>query len=206
MINFATAFIQTGNILSIGDFYQGGYIAYLSGSAPNQHGIIMAPTNTPSGSFKNGSGTGVVPYWGSTLALVSGSFSTAIGGGKPNTLLMLSSSLTSGSYVSGSSNRAANEAQLFSFNGYNDWVIPSIQELSTIWNNLAVNSIGAPYSKWPTAFGGTGQDRSYMTSNQFNASRIYSVQLQEGGLTPGGQVSDVQDKNVQLNLRLIRYF
>ena len=205
MITFGTAFIQTQGVLSLGDFYQGGLITYLSGSYPDQHGIIMATTNAPIGSLKQSPTNGKVPSWGSIVGTVPGTFSTIIGGGSTNTQLMLSSSFTSGSYTSGSVlNRAVNEADVFTLNGYDDWVIPSNDELLAIWNALAINNIGGPYSIYPSG-GGTGLDRSYWTSTQFSTRDAYSVQLQDGPFTPGGLLFNTR-KDTLLNLRLIRYF
>jgi hypothetical protein len=205
MITFPTAFIQTQGVLSLGDFYQGGLITYLSGSYPDQHGIIMATTNAPVGSLRQSPTNGKVPFWGTNNS-VSGTFSSTINGGSTNTQLMLSSSFTSGSYTSGSAtNRAVNEADVFTLNGYDDWVIPSNDELLAIWNTLAVNNIGGPYSIYSTSGGGTGLDRQYWTSTQYSATEAYAVQLQEGPLTPGGLLVNTL-KSTILNLRLIRYF
>jgi hypothetical protein len=92
---------------AIGENYGGGIIFYIDGTG--QHGLIAAPTDQITGS-----------YWGCYATKIGGT-STAIGTGQANT-----TAIVNGCNTPGIAARVCNDLVL---NGYNDWFLPSKDEL-----------------------------------------------------------------------------
>jgi hypothetical protein len=122
------------NNLSLGDFYQGGFIAYfLQDGDPGydsqvRHGIIAAPNDL----------SGYIP-WGCQGTSIPGAHGDNIGTGMQNTLAILDSCTTAGI--------AAQLCNDLVLNGYDDWFLPSrfemyklnlnkdyVPNLATTWN------------------------------------------------------------------------
>ena len=108
--------------LSIGDTHQGGIIFYLDASGC--HGLISAPTNqSTSASWYNGNFTDTRGYG-------SGLFE-----GKYNTLMI--------NYSQGGATSAAAICGNLSLGGFNDWYLPSIEELNKMYLNIGQgNALG----------------------------------------------------------------
>ena len=108
--------------LSIGDTYQGGIIFYLD--ATGCHGLIAAPSDQSTGAqWYNGS-------YIDTRAYGSGLFE-----GKYNTVMI---NLSQGGATS-----AAAICGNLSLGGYNDWYLPSIEELYKMYQNIGQgNALG----------------------------------------------------------------
>ena len=108
--------------LAIGQTYQGGIIFYLDASGC--HGLISAPTNqSTSASWYNGNYT-------DTRAYGSGLFE-----GKYNTVMINNSQ--------GGATSAAAICGNLSLGGYNDWYLPSIEELNKMYQNIGQgNALG----------------------------------------------------------------
>jgi hypothetical protein len=119
----------TNATLSAGDPYQGGIIAYIfvSGNTGyvtgETHGIIVASINQSSSArWFNGTNT-------TTTAT-----GTAIGTGSSNTTKIITSQGNSGTY-------AARLCKTYGGGGYNDWYLPSRDELNRIYlNRTAIGS------------------------------------------------------------------
>jgi hypothetical protein len=109
--------------LSIGDTYQGGIIFYLRGTYPNQYGLVCAQNDQSKS----------VP-WYSQSYIFYGTTSTAIGSGQKNT-----SSLVS---ILGNGHYAARFCDDLVLNGYDDWFLPSRDELGLMYTNLKRNGFG----------------------------------------------------------------
>jgi uncharacterized protein (TIGR02145 family) len=106
-----------------GDSYQGGTIFHLTGSYPNQHGLVCAPADQSTGkSWYNGS------------YVVTGASATAVGTGQANTNTIVS--------VQGTGSYAAQICNDLVLNGYSDWFLPSIGELTLMYTNLKANGLG----------------------------------------------------------------
>ena len=101
--------------LSLGQYYQGGYIFYLDGSGC--HGLVAARFDQSASA-----------EWGCFGTLIGGT-STAIGTGQANTTAILNGCATM--------DIAARLCDLLVLSGFNDWFLPSKDELNLMWENLA---------------------------------------------------------------------
>ena len=119
----ATAF-RILNILSVGDDYQGGKIAYIlvdgdpGYDATTPHGLIAATEDQ---------GSGVRWYNGSYTT--TGATGTIIGTGLSNTNTIITSQGPT------STNYAAGLARAYTGGGFTDWYLPSINELGKLYLN-----------------------------------------------------------------------
>jgi hypothetical protein len=146
--------------LSLGDFYQGGFIAYFlqvgdpGYDATVRHGIIAAPTDLPG--WIN---------WGCEGTNIPGAHGDAIGTGMQNTLAILDSCSTA--------DIAAKLCNDLIMNGYDDWCLPSRFEMYQInlnkdyVPNLATSS---PY---------------YWTSSEYDANWARAMIIGDGSSNRG---------------------
>lgn len=116
--------------LSIGDFYGGGKVAYILQTGDpgfisgEVHGFIAAPADQSTGA-----------PWG-CLEIFIGGTSTSLGTGQSNTIAIVSGCSTSGI--------AARICDELSLNGYNDWYLPSKDELNKLYlNKTAIGGFAA---------------------------------------------------------------
>ena len=128
---------STNVALAIGQSYQGGIIFYIDGTG--QHGLISATTDQ----------TAVYVPWGCTNTSIG--TSPAFGTGQANTNAILA-----GCAEAGTAARVCDELVL---NGYNDWFLPSLNELLQMYQQR-------------TAIGGFGS-AMYWSSSQLNSQRAY---------------------------------
>jgi hypothetical protein len=111
---------NTGRLVRVGQYYQGGFIAFIQGAYPNQTGLIIAPTDV----------TANIESWQlQSYSSISG-LSQAYGSGQSNTTAILAQSSTA--------TPAATLCNNYSNDGYTDWFLPSENELTNVRNNLSL--------------------------------------------------------------------
>jgi len=108
--------------LSIGDTYQGGIIFYLDASGC--HGLISAPSDQNSGA-----------QWYNGAFMDTKGYGSGIGAGWYNTVII--------NINQGGATSAAAICGNLSLGGYNDWYLPSIEELNKMYQNIGQgNALG----------------------------------------------------------------
>jgi uncharacterized protein (TIGR02145 family) len=110
-------------VYDIGDTYQGGIIFSISGTYPNQHGLVCTPADQSTGKS-----------WYNGTYVATGATATAVGTGQANTNTIVS--------VQGTGSYAAQICNDLVLNGYSDWFLPSIGELTLMYTNLKANGLG----------------------------------------------------------------
>ncbi len=142
---------------AIGDYYQGGYIAYLDASG--LHGLIVTPNDLGNATWDNGSN------------IVTSASGTAIGTGETNTTYIV--------FNTGNGNYAAKMCYDLDLNGYSDWYLPSIDELNAIipfiggvgytyWSSTEFN---AQYARMRSYWGGIADQ---LKSNVYTVRAVRS--------------------------------
>lgn len=139
------------SVVAIGDSYGGGIVAYIlqagdPGYDPDvQHGLIAATTDQSSGI-----------KWRNAVNIITSATGTAIGTGLANTNTIISSQGdTASSY-------AAGLARAYHGGGYNDWYLPSKDELNKLYlNKTAIGGFTGTFY-WSSTEGSTsGQNLNY---------------------------------------------
>ncbi|MCX6277766.1 MAG: DUF1566 domain-containing protein [Bacteroidetes bacterium] len=162
MSSTASLICQT-NQFYIGQSYGGGIIFYID--VTGQHGLISATTNQSAAA-----------KWGCPGTSIAGT-STAIGSGQANT-----TAIVNGCTVAGIAARICNDLVL---NGYDDWFLPSKDELYQMY--LQKNLIGGFVSNY------------YWSSSEYNASNAWYVYF-------GNGIQGNDGKNYTNYVRAVRAF
>jgi uncharacterized protein (TIGR02145 family) len=147
---------------TIGTNYAGGIVFYIDSTG--QHGLVCAPSDQ-----------GTFP-WGCYGTDISGT-STAFGTGMANTLAI----------VNGCNQRpiAASVCNDLVLNGYDDWYLPSMDELSLMYQNLRTQNLGNFSNIW------------YWSSSQINSGRAWIVDFSQWGVGSDDKISDGQVRAVR---------
>jgi hypothetical protein len=162
--------------LRIGDSYQGGKIFYIDGTG--QHGLIAATVDQSTGIKWSLLSNPPFPITGATA--------TAIGTGLANTnTIIYSQGGTPTSY-------AAGLARAYGGGGFDDWYLPSKDELNQLYLNKAVVGGLNVYAYW---------------SSSENGSFPAWLQVFNDGRTPADEGRQISNgKDYPLGVRAIRAF
>lgn len=147
----------------IGDSYRGGIVFHLDGSGG---GLVAAPSDQSEGK-----------HW-SLSHTPTGATGSTIGAGATNTTTIAGSV---------GSDSAAGLCEALSLNGYDDWFLPSEQELLLVHQNLKL--LG--YADL--------QSELYWTSTEIDTENAEALNMDDGTLT-------VDNKEQQLRVRAVRAF
>jgi hypothetical protein len=164
------AFTATAEV-AVGDNCGGGIVAYILQSgdpgydASVQHGLIAAAANQSTSA-----------PWGCYETSISGANGTAVGTGEQNTIDIEAGCATHGT--------AADICANLSLGGYNDWFLPSLDELVKLYNNKDL-------------IGGFGWQ--YWSSSEYSSADAwtYYFDMDDAYYPP---------KNYLLYVRAVRYF
>ena len=157
-----------GSCILIGDTYQGGIVFYVDGTGG---GLIAAPT------FQNDAAyTDVI--WGCSGTIITGADGVAIGTGNQNTIDIVTGCTFNSGY-------AAQICYNLNLEGYDDWYLPSKDELNEMYLNKSI-------------IGGFSIGR-YWSSTEFNNYNAFVQSFNNGG--QGGIF-----KSESANVRAIRAF
>jgi len=152
------------NALAIGDSYQGGKIAYIfqvgdpGYIADETHGLIAASSDQS---------TGI--QWDNGFYTATGATGTALGTGNANTNTIVAS-LGAGSY-------AAQLCAVLSLGGYDDWYLPSKDELNKLYMNKdAVGGFASDYYWSSTEYSNyLAWIQSFNFDNQYGDDKVSSL-------------------------------
>jgi hypothetical protein len=147
--------------IQIGSLFFGGIVFYLDG---NGGGLVCAESDQSTNA-----------EWGCYGTTIGGT-DTSIGTGAANT-----AAIVAGCSESGIAARICNDLVL---NGYNDWFLPSKDELNLMYENLKLNGIGgfAPNYYWSSSEGSSYDAwlQNFSNGNQGSYRKDYSLRVRAG--------------------------
>ena len=172
--NFAEQYFNCDGTPQIGAYYQGGILFYLDETS--HRGLVVS--------------TKVISYYNWGCYDYLGADGTAIGTGYQNTLDIVFKECDNPIYQDGFSDSSAAEiAYYYEFDGYDDWFLPSKDELTEV-HNLRIDSLMG----------------SHWTSSEYDSG--YSWQIYTGDYSFEWSLGDVRimPKNYHGNVLPIRAF
>ena len=202
----------TCEYVSIGDTHEGGIVFWLDG---NGGGLIAAPTDQSIGSKiadrfnMDAPWEGPGPGWGCMWTTVPGANEEAIGKGKQNTDAIVNTGCLTNMHTQGTMEGpgAAEICYNLSLGGYDDWFLPSQEELREMLKNIGpsedevsdMNTLGVA----PVDGMGVGKllGTSYWSSTQQNYNNARTI----SHLNIGGRGSKHKDDG-NPSVRAVRAF
>ncbi len=163
--------------LSIGDPYKGGIIAYLDYTG--WHGLIAAPYDQSEGA-----------EWGCNLVQLPGADGTAIGTGNQNTI-----DIMAGCTEEGIAARICGDLVL---DGYDDWYLPSKDELNILYTNREKIGGFSNYVYWSSS------ELPEINPGWVGPYYAFNQNFYSGGFYPG--FVGVNTKNAINHVRAVRAF
>jgi hypothetical protein len=180
--------------LKIGNYYQGGIIAYLGGGIPNGGTGFVVSTDFVDVIDPSGLGY----FWGVFDDLVAGATGSAIGTGATNTQYILD-------YYTGSAETyAAQAAAAYSSAGFDDWFLPSQDEYQQVCYQFQAGNLNkgdwvSNRYTWTSTQAVSSESRRAMTYNVRTGGTPNCGGAPGDGGTPIG-------KDTRFEVRPIRYF
>lgn len=156
----------------IGLNYAGGLIFHVN---PNGSGFVAAPADLP-----------ILYEWGCYYQDVNGANGFAIGTGSQNTTEIVSGCLVNPA-------DAATACVNYNGGGYTDWYLPSIDELTAIYQNIGPGASGN------NNIVGFPTNTAYWSSTEFNAYDAYQLYVNTGTYF-------IDAKTYSVNVRPVRSF
>lgn len=154
--------------LRLGDDYQGGKIFYLEANGEN--GLIAAKEDL---SYNGDQGTELRFYWGVPGELVG----TSLDNGKENTILMARKATSPGC-------AAYHFKNGYEYNGYNDWYIPSYNELELLKENKSYVGNFSDLTDWNAMYWSSSEQSeskafilnfNALMGNTNNKERVFKI-------------------------------
>jgi len=159
---------------AIGDFYEGGVVFYIN--ATGKHGLVCAVSDQSTGA-----------EWGCIGTVITGADGTTIGTGAQNTEDILAECATVGT--------AADLCAKLDINGFDDWFLPSLNELDEIYKNISIINITATANN-----GEIFANNYYWSSTEHSNNSTYVTDFEDGS---NGNFSK---SYALINVRAIRAF
>ena len=190
------SFTTTSPPKAVGDVYQGGRIFYIFQSndpgyvANETHGLIAATVDQSSGI-----------RWNNGSNITTGATGTAIGTGLSNTNTIIT--------IQGAGSYAAKICADYTVTvgqvTYDDWYLPSIDELNRMYANIGVGIPARASSDPMYNIGGfaINHPTAYFSSSETGPGNAWYTFFENGTFYPGGYNSE---KTTLSNVRAIRTF
>ncbi len=174
--------VQKVSDIPVGDFYTGGLVFYKKDSM----GLVVAPYNSIEPLYGD---QGFAP-WGCSGTSIPGADSTGIGYGRANTQDILNACKEPGT--------AAYMCDTLKLNGFDDWFLPSLDELSILFN-IQINE--------KIAFFNTKNNNQSLDTHWSSSEHNTNLSWGVAGVTFSGQPNSVMPgKNKELRVRAVRQF
>ena len=173
-------FTTTEEPIAIGDFIAGGIVFYIDPNDPS-HGLVCADEDLDQG------------WWGCYGTYISGASATAVGTGQANTTAIVNS--CDDDYF------AAKACDNLVYNGYDDWFLPSKDELLLMYINLHRHRVGNFDTTTPQPYGYKGLYWS-SSDGETDGNAAWHVNFTDGS----SYTYDLGIKNNALLIRPVRAF
>ena len=163
---------------SVGEIYAGGIIFYLDYTG--KHGLVCAQTDQSSSA-----------EWGCNYTEMTGADGKDVGTGNQNTIDIVKGCTTVGI--------AAKICYDLSLNGYEDWFLPSFDELYLLFDNLHVNYLGSFSNNYYWSSSESESINSYAYIGNFSAPLNHQW-------NPNTMFEQIMGKDKKYRVRAIRAF
>ncbi len=153
-------------IAQIGDVMEGGYLFYVDETG--KHGLVAALEDLSDGATDSIL-HGLSGYeWGCSGVNVSGAYGIVIGTGYLNTIGIVTNNCQT--FLGGMT--AAQAVLSYTSNGYNDWFLPSKNELAEMYNTIGNGGVEPNI--------GDFQSNLYWSSSEYGSNFSFSVVFGSG--------------------------